>query len=151
MGAEFGLTWVDEPRGEVVVLRGDPLRLNCSARSTLLDGDEGQDNDNSGERVHITWLKDGRPVEEEALPLVTRDNNISSSSGNNRDTTAATHDVPGTTLHLRRVTRKAEGRYQCIASNSAGSLLSHEILVRTAGRKHFTFHFYFQPHFVSAT
>ena len=100
---ELGIHFTEEP-GDVILLRGSPFTLNCSALSSLDDGAPPQ----------VSWLRDGAPLGQDIKHTL----------------------LPHGALYLRRVTRKLEGDYQCVATNSAGSIISRKAAVQTAGKCH---------------
>jgi len=99
---ETGLQFVVEPE-DVVVVAGASLVWNCSAVS--LAGLPAPD---------ITWLKRGRPI------------------GNGRQSV-----LPSGALSIRRIVQRSGGHgdedtYECLATNTIGSITSRPVLLRIA-------------------
>lgn len=100
---ETGLEFVVEPE-DIIAVAGESLVWNCSAVSLagLLAPD-------------ITWLKDGRLI----------------------GTNGRMSVLPSGALSFRRVIQRPGGRgdediYECLATNSIGSITSRPVLLRIA-------------------
>lgn len=99
---ETGLEFVVEPE-DVVVVPGSSLVWNCSAASST-----------GLPAPNITWLKDGRVI------------------GDGRRSV-----LPSGALSIRRIVQRThtqgdEDIYECLATNSIGSITSRPVLLRIA-------------------
>ena len=107
-GLELGLHFSREPVGSN---SHDSVVVVRRGSALTLNCSAESAADLGGPHPHISWLRDGVPLSD------------------------VKHEVqPNGDLYLRRVTRKVEGAYCCVAQNAAGSIYSRTAQVQTAGK-----------------